>query len=79
MNIGSSSAIIRRAKSMNRGDRFPADVIEHAVWLYVRFSLSRKHTLTRMAYHRRPQMAEEHDADPAAVPLAGTEPGREYL
>ena len=28
------------SKSINRGDRFPADVIEQAVWLYFHFPLS---------------------------------------
>jgi hypothetical protein len=39
-NIGSSSAMITSAKSIDRGDRFQADVIEQAVWLYFRFPLS---------------------------------------
>ena len=29
-----------RAKPIDRVNRFPADVIEHAVWLYVRFPIS---------------------------------------
>jgi len=28
------------SKSIDRGDRFPAEVIEQAVWLYFRFPLS---------------------------------------
>ncbi|MCX7327405.1 MAG: hypothetical protein NTW00_04615 [Hyphomicrobiales bacterium] len=39
-NIGTSSAMMTRAKPIDRVDRFPADVIEHAVWLYVRFPIS---------------------------------------
>ena len=30
------------ATSIDRGDRFPADVIEQAVWLSIRFPLSRR-------------------------------------
>jgi transposase-like protein len=32
--------MIMSSKSICRGDRFPADVIEHAVWLNVRCPLS---------------------------------------
>ena len=39
-NIGSSSAMVTSAESIDRGDRFPADVIEQAVWLFVRCPLS---------------------------------------
>ncbi len=39
-NIGYSSAMITSAKSTYRGYRFPADVIQQAVWLYFRFPLS---------------------------------------
>jgi putative transposase len=38
--MGSSSAMMTTAKSIDRGYRFPAEVIEHAVWLYFRFPLS---------------------------------------
>jgi hypothetical protein len=38
-NIGYPSAIITTAKSICRGDRFPTDVIENAVWLSIRFPL----------------------------------------
>ncbi len=41
-NMGSSSAMIMSATSIDRGDRFPADVIEQAVWLSIRFPLSRR-------------------------------------
>jgi putative transposase len=40
MNIGSLSAMMTTSKSIDRSDRFPADVIEQAVWLSVRFPLS---------------------------------------
>ena len=36
-NIGSSSAMMTTSKSIDRGYRFPADVIEQAVWLSIRF------------------------------------------
>jgi hypothetical protein len=39
-NIGYSSAMITSAKSIDRGYRFPADVIEQVVWLCFRFPLS---------------------------------------
>jgi hypothetical protein len=38
-NIGYLSAMITAAKSIDRGCRFPAEVIEHAVWLDVRSSV----------------------------------------
>jgi putative transposase len=40
MNIGFSSAMITTSTCIDRGYRFPADVIEHAVWLYIRFPIS---------------------------------------
>ena len=40
MNIGSLSAMMTTSKSIDRGYRFPAEVIEQAVWLYFRFPLS---------------------------------------
>jgi hypothetical protein len=39
-NIGYLSAMMTTSKSIDRGDRFPADVIQRAVWLYFRFPLS---------------------------------------
>ena len=39
-NIGSLSAMMTTSKSIDRGYRFPADVIEQAVWLYFRLPLS---------------------------------------
>jgi putative transposase len=39
-NIGSSSAMMTTSKSIDRGYRFPAEVIEQAVWLSIRFPLS---------------------------------------
>jgi hypothetical protein len=39
-NIGYPSAMMTTSKSIDRGDRFPADVIEQAVCLSVRFLLS---------------------------------------
>ncbi len=39
-NIRSSSAMMTTSKSIDRGYRFPADVIEQAVWLSIRFPLS---------------------------------------
>ena len=39
-NIGSSSAMMTTPKSIDRGDRSPANVIEQAVWLSIRFPLS---------------------------------------
>ena len=39
-NVDYLSAMIKTSKSIYRGDRFPAEVIEHAVWLYLRFPLS---------------------------------------
>jgi putative transposase len=39
-NIGSSSAMMTTSKSVYRGYRFPADVIQQAVWLSIRFPLS---------------------------------------
>jgi putative transposase len=39
-NIGYLSAMMTTSKSIYRGYRFPADVIEQAVWLYFRFPLS---------------------------------------
>jgi putative transposase len=38
--MGSSSAMMTTAKSIDRGYRFPAEVIEQAVWLSIRFPLS---------------------------------------
>ena len=38
--MGSSSAMKTPSKSIDRGYRFPADVIEQAVWLSIRFPLS---------------------------------------
>jgi transposase-like protein len=35
-NIGYLSAMMTTSKSIDRGDRFLADVIEQAVWLYFR-------------------------------------------
>ena len=32
--------MLKTSKSIYRGYRFPAEVIEHAVWLYFRFLLS---------------------------------------
>jgi putative transposase len=32
--------MIKTTRSIYRGDRFPAELIEHAVWLYFRFPLS---------------------------------------
>ena len=37
---GYPSLMIKASKSIYRGYRFPAEVIEHAVWLYFRFPLS---------------------------------------
>ena len=37
---GYPTLMIRTSKSIYRGYRFPAEVIEHAVWLYFRFPLS---------------------------------------
>jgi hypothetical protein len=31
-NVGSSSAMMTKSKSIDRGDRVPADVIEQDVW-----------------------------------------------
>jgi hypothetical protein len=39
-NIGYLSAMMTTSKSIYRGYRFPAKVIEQAVWLYFRFPLS---------------------------------------
>jgi len=39
-NIGSSSAMMTTSKSIYRGYRFPAEVIQQAVWLYFRSPLS---------------------------------------
>jgi putative transposase len=39
-NIGYPSAMMTSATSIDRGDRFPAEVIQQAVWLYFRFPLS---------------------------------------
>jgi hypothetical protein len=36
-NMGSSSALMTTAKSIDCGYRFPAEVIEQAVWLSIRF------------------------------------------
>jgi hypothetical protein len=36
-NIGYVGAMMTTSKSIYRGYRFPADVIEQAVWLYFRF------------------------------------------
>jgi hypothetical protein len=36
-NIGYLSAMMTTAKSICRGYRFPADVIEQSVWLSIRF------------------------------------------
>jgi transposase-like protein len=38
--IGYLSAMMTTSQSIDRGDRFPAEVIEQAVWLYFRFPLS---------------------------------------
>jgi hypothetical protein len=35
-NIGYLSAMMTTSTSIDRGDRFPAEVIEHAVWLCFR-------------------------------------------
>jgi len=40
MKIGYPGAMIKTARSIYRGYWFPAEVIEHAVWLYFRFPLS---------------------------------------
>jgi hypothetical protein len=37
---GYPTLMIKTSKSIYRGYRFPAEVIEHAVWLYFRFPLS---------------------------------------
>jgi len=39
-NIGYLGAMVTTSKSIDRGYRFPAEVIEQAVWLYFRFPLS---------------------------------------
>jgi putative transposase len=39
-NIGSLSAMMTSATSIDRGYRFPAEVIQQAVWLSIRFPLS---------------------------------------
>jgi hypothetical protein len=39
-NIGCLSAMMTTSKSIDRGDRFPAEVIQKAVWLYFRLTLS---------------------------------------
>jgi len=39
-NIGYLSAMVTTSKSIDRGDRYLAEVIEQAVWLSVRVSLS---------------------------------------
>ena len=39
-NIGYPGAMITSGRSIYRGYRLPAEVIEHAVWLYLRFPLS---------------------------------------
>jgi putative transposase len=39
-NIGSLGAMVTTSKSIDRGDRYLAEVIEQAVWLSVRVSLS---------------------------------------
>jgi putative transposase len=39
-NIGYLSAMMTTSKSIYRGYRFPAEVIQQAVWLYFRFPLS---------------------------------------
>jgi putative transposase len=39
-NIGSLGAMVTTSKSVDRGDRYLAEVIEQAVWLSVRVSLS---------------------------------------
>jgi transposase-like protein len=39
-NIGYFGAMITSAESIDRGDRFPADVIQLAVWLSIRLPLS---------------------------------------
>jgi transposase-like protein len=41
-NIGSLSAMMTTSKSIYRGYRFPAEVIQQAVWLCFRFPLSRR-------------------------------------
>ena len=38
--VGYLSSMIETSKSIYRAYRFPAEVIEHAVWLYFRFPLS---------------------------------------
>ncbi len=37
------------SKSIDRGYRFPADVIQQAVWVYFRFPLDRKRPVTATA------------------------------
>jgi putative transposase len=39
-NIGYSGAMMTTAKSIDRGYRFPAEVIQQALWLSIRFPLS---------------------------------------
>jgi putative transposase len=39
-NIGYLNAMMTTSKSIYRGYRFPAEVIDQAVWLYFRFPLS---------------------------------------
>jgi putative transposase len=39
-NIGYLGAMVTTSKSIYRGYRFPAEVIQQAVWLYFRFPLS---------------------------------------
>jgi transposase-like protein len=39
-NIGYLGAMVTTSKCIYRGYRFPAEVIEQAVWLYFRFPLS---------------------------------------
>ncbi len=51
-NIGYPSAIITTAKSICRGDRFPADVIENAVWLSIRFPLGLRRVEDLLAARR---------------------------
>ena len=40
--VGYLSSMIKTSKSICLGYRFPAEIIEHAVWLYFRFPLSRR-------------------------------------
>jgi hypothetical protein len=59
MNIGYSSAMITNAKSIDRGYRFPADVIQQAVWLYFRFPLSLWHERDAGSRERKPAVPSD--------------------